>query len=476
MPVLKLSPPPHQRRSGRATKLDPHDRNVAVADKAVSLRAIDDLKPFNPNARTHTTQQLQLIAASIRAFGFLNPILIDETGTIIAGHGRVEAAKRIGLAEVPTVKIEHLTPEQKRAYVIADNRLAQLAGWNKAMLAIELQHLVEINFDVEVTGFSTAEIDLLIDPPPAISPTSPDDDLSTFSLEQPAVSRLGDMWELGAHRLLCGNALSATTYNELLGGRKAQMVFTDPPYNVPIDGHVGGLGRTKHREFVMATGELSPQQFTAFLGKTFRHLANNSVSGSIHYICMDWRHLGEVLAAARQPYGELKNICVWNKDNAGMGSFYRSKHEFVLVFKSGDGRHINNFGLGEHGRYRTNVWDYAGVNTFKRSRADELAMHPTVKPVGLVADAMRDCSKRNGLILDPFSGSGTTILAAERTGRNAAAMELDPLYVDLAIRRWEQRTGEEARHVKTGVSFSEISEERGVVSSTPVQKKRGQHA
>ena len=207
----------------------------------------------------------------------------------------------------------------------------------------------------------------------------------------------------------------------------------------------------------MTSGEMSEAQFTAFLGSAFRNLAEHSVDGSIHFICMDWRHLQEMLTAGRTAYGELKNLIVWNKDNGGMGAFYRSKHELVFVFKNGSAPHINNFGLGQHGRYRTNVWDYAGVNSLKADRDEELAMHPTVKPVAMVADAIRDCSRRGGIVLDAFSGSGTTIIAAEQTGRRARAIELDPRYVDVAIRRWQQMTGGSAKLVGTDSSFDELS-------------------
>jgi DNA modification methylase len=238
------------------------------------------------------------------------------------------------------------------------------------------------------------------------------------------------------------------------------MVFTDPPYNVPIDGHVCGSGAIKHAEFVMASGEMSEAEFTDFLHAAYVFLAKHSVDGSIHYIFMDWRHLVEILTATRNVYGPPKNLCVWNKTNAGMGTFYRSQHELVFVFKNGTAQHINNFGLGDKGRYRTNVWTYPGVNTLKTDRLAELAMHPTVKPVALVADAIRDCSKRGGIILDPFAGSGTVIIAAEKTGRVARALELHPHYVDVAVRRWQDYAGQDARNAKTGLTFAQTSEIR----------------
>ena len=275
------------------------------------------------------------------------------------------------------------------------------------------------------------------------------------------MSRVGDLWLLGDHRLLCGDATKLASYGSLLGGERAQLVFVDPPYNVRIDGHVCGSGSIKHREFEMAAGEMSEAQFTGFLTTVLERLAQHSADGSIHYVCMDWRHIFELLAAGRAAYSELKNLCVWNKDNGGMGSLYRSKHELVLVFKHGSGAHINNVELGRHGRNRTNVWDYAGVNSFGAGRLDDLAMHPTVKPVALVADAIMDCSHRGGIVLDCFGGSGTTLIAAEQTGRHGRLIELDPAYVDVAIRRFAKLTGEKVTQAASGLTFAEIRDQRG---------------
>ena len=420
---------------------------------------IGALKPYPRNARTHSKKQIRQIADSIRRFGFTNPVLVDADGGIIAGHGRVEAAKLLRLESVPTIRLDQMTEEEKRAYVLTDNKLAQNAGWDQALLAVELQYLVEIDFDVELTGFEAAEIDLVIesfDP----SNTAEAETVPLPDSSQPAVSELGDLWQLGRHRLLCGDARDPEALKVLMAGKKAQMVFTDPPYNVPIAGHVSGLGCTRHQDFVMASGEMSELEFTAFLETSLGNLAACSANGAIHYVCMDWRHLGEILTAGRRVYTELKNICVWNKTNAGMGSLYRSQHELVLVFKYGTAPHINNVELGKFGRNRSNVWTYPGVNTLKAGRTDELALHPTVKPVALVADAIKDCSKRNGIVLDAFVGSGTIFIAAERTGRKACGLELDPRYVDTAIRRWQEETGEVARHAEASLSFAEIEEVR----------------
>jgi DNA modification methylase len=260
--------------------------------------------------------------------------------------------------------------------------------------------------------------------------------------------------------LLCADAREEAAYDNLLEGAKAEFVFTDPPYNVAIDGNVCGLGRIRHREFAMGSGEMSEAEFTSFLETIFERLAEHTVDGSIHQICMDWRHMWEMLAAGRAVYSDLKNLCVWNKANAGMGSFYRSKHELIFVWKNGSTEHINNFELGQHGRNRTNVWDYAGVNSLRAGRLEELAMHPTVKPVALVADAIKDCSDRGSLVLDPFCGSGTILIAAERTGRKARSLEIDPAYIDVAVRRWQTYTGKAAILAASGETFETIEEQR----------------
>ncbi len=419
-----------------------------------------DLRPHPKNPRVHCRKQVQQIASSIAAFGFLSPALIDRHGNIIVGHGRVEAAILAGLRSIPTVCVDHLTKGQIRAYVIADNRLAENAGWDKRLLALELKELSVIpDFDVTVTGFDTAEIDIVIG---ELDEQSLDqaDEIPQTVRHHPAVSRRGDLWQIGRHRLYCGDALDRDSYRRLLQGRKADIVFTDPPYNLAISGNVSGLGRNKHREFAMASGEMTRAEFTAFLSKAFESLSSASSNGSIQFICMDWRHMGETLDAARGTYSELKNLCVWTKTNGGMGSLYRSQHELVFVFKNGSGAHINNVELGRFGRNRSNVWQYAGVNSFGKDRDADLTMHPTVKPVGMVADAIMDCSNRGATVLDAFAGSGTTLVAAERTGRKCYALELDPHYVDTIIRRLDGLFGLKARHVATSKTFSSLEAER----------------
>jgi DNA modification methylase len=385
---------------------------------------------------------------------------VDDAKQIIAGHGRVEAAKLLGIDAVPTVRLSHLSEADRRAYVLADNKLAEKAGWDRELLAIELQGLIELDVDIELTGFEMAEIDLILEEAREASGDASGPEDAVPEPPGPAVSQTGDLWLLGGHRLLCGDARDQTAYDQLLAGAKAEFVFTDPPYNVAIDGHVCGLGRIQHREFAMGCGEMSEAEFTAFLKTVFALVAENSIDGSIHQICMDWRHSWEMLEAGRTVYSELKNLCVWNKSNAGMGSFYRSKHELVFVWKSGTAAHLNNFELGQHGRHRSNVWDYPGVNTMRPGRLEELAMHPTVKPVALVADAIKDCSRRGGLVLDPFCGSGTILIAAERTGRKARALEIDPIYVDVAVRRWQAYAGKSAILAGSSETFEATAERR----------------
>ena len=423
---------------------------------------VSALKPYARNARTHSRRQIKKIAASIERFGFVNPVLIDENNQIIAGHGRVAAAKLLGWQEVPTLRVEHLDEAEKRAYILADNRLAEEAGWDSEILAIELQGLIDLDFSIELTGFDMAEIDLLLDG--EAEAKAPDrnieDEIPPVPASGAAITRPGDLWRLGQHRLFCGDATAAASYARLLGGAKAALIFTDPPFNLRIRGHVSGLGKARHREFAMASGEMTSDEFRGFLESVFGHMAAHSADGSIHFIVMDWRHMAETLAAGEAVYREFKNLCVWVKSIGGMGTFYRSRHELIFAFKSGTAAHINNFELGQTGRYRTNVWEYAGVNSFGRDRDAALAMHPTVKPVAMVADAIRDCSKRRHIVLDPFAGSGTTVIAAEKTGRRAYVLELDPLYCDTIIRRWQAFTGKCVMSGDTNRSFEEIGELR----------------
>lgn len=408
-----------------------------MASRNIKTIAIRDLSPWASNARSHSRKQVRQIAASIETFGFTNPVLIDEARTILAGHGRVAAAQRLGMAEVPCLRLDHMSASEKWAYVLADNKLALNAGWDEDLLAAELGALKSENldFDIGITGFSIPEIDSLMETVAPEDTGDPEDDV----LPEVAPTRVapGDIWQLGPHRLICGDALDGQVISDLMDGQLVRMVFADPPYNVPIDGHVGNSGKTQHREFAMASGEMSPAEFTAFLSKGMHRLADHSLDGSIHFLCMDWRHMSEMLEAGQGVYTELKNLIVWAKDNGGMGTFYRSRHELIFAFKNGTEPHINTFELGQHGRYRTNVWQYRGVNTMRAERMEELSLHPTVKPVQMIADAIRDVSGRGDIVLDTFGGSGSTLIAAEKTGRRGYLCELDTTYCDRILARWE---------------------------------------
>jgi DNA modification methylase len=433
-----------------------------VTRRQISFVAVADLTPQADNPRKHGRAQIRAIAKSIDAFGFNTPILIDGNGKIIAGHGRYEAAKLLGCTHVPVIFLDHLTETQATAFRLADNKLSDRSTWDDAKVAVQLKELSELvlDFDIEAIGFELPEIDFRIQ-----SLDSPDtaDNADEFNVVTgPAVSVAGDLWQLGPHRLCCGNSLDPSAYIALMQTEKAAAVFTDPPYNVKIDGHVCGSGSITHREFAMASGEMTEEQFTDFLSASLTSLCAHSKPGALIYACMDWRHMGEMLAAGRSSRCDFLNLCVWAKTNGGMGSFYRSGHEFVFVFRNGKEAHLNNIQLGRFGRNRSNVWHYPGVNGFARKGSENaLEFHPTVKPIALVSDAILDSTNRNDIVLDSYIGSGTTILAAERTGRRCFGIEIDPIYVDTAIKRWERMTGRKAQNAQ-GQPFAQVKLDRGV--------------
>ena len=408
-------------------------------------RPIDGIIPDPRNARTHSKSQVKQIVASITEFGFTNPILVDEGGRIIAGHGRLLAAKSMRLSEVPTIELRYLNEFQKRALRLADNKIALNAGWDTDQLRIEIEELstLDVDFDLTVTGFSTGELDVLLN-----GEADPlDDDIP----EPPTSSRAkkGEIWVCGPHRIGCGDGRDLAFLRKVVGeGARIDAAFLDPPYNVRINGHANAAGR--HREFAMASGEMSELEFRKFLAETLGACAQVSRDGAIHFVCMDWRHMEDVASVGHGVYGSLLNLCFWNKSNAGMGSLYRSKHELIFVYKVGTAPHFNAVELGRHGRNRSNVWDYASVNSLQGSRREDLALHPTVKPIALVSDALQDVTKRGELVLDLFLGSGTTLLAAERSGRVFRGTEIDPGYVDVAIERWEAMTGKKATLSEAG--------------------------
>jgi DNA modification methylase len=427
----------------------------------VTNRALHELRPYPGNAKTHGKRQLAALAKNIVNMGFLNPILVDETNEILAGHGRYEAARIAGLDRVPTITIAHLLPAQKKAYRIADNRLGEVdSGWSMESLAREVDAILGLDgdFDLELTGFSAADLELKLD---VEDSKSQDEQAEIPAPPEVAVTRLGELWQLGEHRLLCGDALVEKNYKLLLGSSRADMLFADSPFNCKINGHVSGLGKQKHREFVQGAGELSDPEFQRFLLTFMLHCARFVKRGGLHFICMDWRQIGKLLAAGEAAYDELINLCVWIKSNGGMGSLYRSQHELIAVFKHGKVPHLNNVMLGAKGRNRTNVWSYPGMNAPSAERTAALAMHSTVKPLALVRDAILDVTGRGDIVLDPFGGSGTTLIAAHAVGRVARLMELDPLYCDVIIERTMRETGLTPVLAATGQTWAEVSKERG---------------
>ncbi len=429
----------------------------SAGELAIQLRLIGSLTPHRRNARTHSRKQISQIARSIETFGFTNPVLIDAAGGILAGHGRVEAAKLLGMTEVPTIELAALNEEQRRAYAITDNRLGELAGWDRDLLRLELGELSVAfpELDLTLTGFETGELDiiLLADASGMIASDPRADDLP--HMDSIPVTRNGDLWLAGSHRLLCSDARDPDAYRILLQKQRVHLALTDPPFNVAIDGHARGLGQHHHRDFAMASGEMTETEYIAFLKIVFRNMADVSVPGAVHFTFMDWRHFHEVLSAGRNTYNALLNVCVWAKGNGGMGSLYRSEHEHVFVWRVGNNAHTNNVQLGSFGRNRTNVWRYPGANSFGPDRAEMLELHPTVKPTQLLIDAILDVSKLGEWVLDPFVGSGSTLIAAHQIDRICGAIEFDPRYCDLAVQRFERLTGIEARHAGTGRTFSE---------------------
>jgi DNA modification methylase len=449
----------------------PSLKNRAAPEGSAHIESVPIglIRPNPRNARTHSKKQIRKIAESIRKFGFLNPIIVDEDNMVLAGHGRLGAARLVGLPHVSIVRFGHLTAAQKRAYLIADNKIAEDAGWDREMLAIELGELIDLlpaeGIDVSLTGFEAPEIDLLLADMTAGKP-GPED--TQLPLPSHPVTCRGDLWQLRKHRILCGDARVPGDFAHLMNGASAAALFCDPPYNLRISA-IGGRGRVKHPEFAFASGEMSQSQYRKFLKLTLGNGIRVSSPGAVHYVCIDWRHIGDLIEVGGQLYGPMLNLVVWNKSNAGQGSFYRSQHELIGVFPVGDQPHRNNIQLGRFGRNRSNVWNYVGVNTFGKGRMEALATHPTVKPVALVADALLDCTTRGGIVLDQFAGSGTTILAAEKVGRIGFGIEYEPEYVDVAIKRWQSSTKLEATLADDGRTFEEICAARSGASGPPPQ-------
>lgn len=426
---------------------------------------LDQLQIPSRELRKHPKSQIEKLKQSLETYGWVSPILIEQHNKLIAGVARVRAAQELGLTHARALRIEHLSNAEIRAYRIADNKLAEAATWNEELLSIELGEIELLGFDLELTGFETPEIDILFSNDGADEGLT--DHVEAPDQDQVAISRLGDLWEIGAHRLYCGDALDVESYSALFGDEQADMVFTDPPYNVPVKGHMGGTGDIQHREFVMASGEMSDVEFRNFLTKTMEKAKARTRPGGVIFACMDWRSIATLIDVTNASGLELINLCVWNKANGGMGSLYRSKHELIIVARTPGASHTNNVELGRHGRNRTNVWDYPGAG-----QSPDLKLHPTVKPIALVADAIQDVTHRGDIVLDMFGGSGSTMMAAERTGRQARLIELDPLYVDTAIRRFEKEFGAGAILSSTGQSFTDVEAERSASGDQAVPAVR----
>ncbi|MEQ9639616.1 MAG: DNA methyltransferase [Alphaproteobacteria bacterium] len=424
-------------------------------------RPIAGLRTRSTRVRRLDRRHVSEVARGIAAHGFCVPVLITTDGEVIDGDIRVVAARTLHLQQIPCIVIDHLAASQVRTLRLAVNRLQEKGEWDVEALRLEFEALIDLDVELAITGFEAAEIDLiLLDDVDEVEAALDPRANALADLSDQAVSRPDDLWQLGDHRLLCGDARDLAAYGLLLDGKVAHALFTDPPYNVPIQGHVSGKGRQRHREFVMGSGELSAAQFETFLADFLSATGSVLAPGALAYVCMDWRHLRELTAASSSAGYPQVNLCVWVKPNGAMGSLYRSQHELVAVYKHGAESHQNNVQLGKFGRNRTNVWNYAGANTLSPTRRADLALHPTVKPVELVADAILDATSTCQIVLDPFVGSGTSLIAAERTRRVCAAIELDPLYVDVAIRRWQDFTRQAAVHAESGRPFDELARER----------------
>lgn len=443
---------------------------VFVASMIVMI-SINLLNLGNRRLRRRNAKAFNKLVRSIKHFGIARPILIDRHNKMIDGYGIVEAAIELGIEQVPAIVIDHLPPEDIKALGIALNKIQELGEWNEDVLRQELEFILELDakYDLEVTGLELGEIEFhLSDTDQDGDAEQPDpSDTVPLAMSDPdyaPVSRLGDLFLLQGkdfeHRVYCGDARSKKAIAEALGELVATMVLTDPPFNVRIQGHVGGLGKTAHREFVMASGEMKPDEFYKFLRSSLKRMKQALKDGGLLYIYMDKNGLELLLKAGRKIGLKMHSICIWKKPNGGMSSLYRSQHEFIVIFKKGKASHVNNILLGKYGRYRTTVWEYPGFNSFSRERRELFHLHPTLKNVQMLADAIRDVTKRGDVVLDSFAGAGSTTIASEKTSRQSVSVELDPIYIDTILKRFENEFGTEALHAETGMTFSELADAR----------------
>lgn len=434
--------------------------NVPIAPVVV-MRHIDELIPLPRYARKPATRaHLRALGRSIERFGFNIPILIGPGDVMITGHKRVQASRMFGIEYIPTILAAHLSEDEAALYAVADDKLGEMGEWDDKLLGqLFLDLSANPTLNLEDSGFNSAEIDIRIEGLHLF--TAGDEVAPAVAVDALAVTKPNQFWIVGAHKVGCANALEPGTYECLMEGRKAALVVTDPPFNVRIQGNVGGKGRVKRREFAQASGEMTKAEYQAFLGAFMRLMGEHTVKGAVGYYFIDWRHLAQLQLAGEAVFGDPLNICVWSKDRAGMGSFYRSAHEMIVVFRTKGGRHRNNVQLGRFGRARTNIWSYPAPSNFGGGGEDGAlaADHPTPKPVSMIADAILDATAPGDFVLDAFMGSGPGLLACERTRRVFRGVDLDPLYVDLAVRRWRLHTGEDAICAETGRTFTECEQD-----------------
>ncbi len=412
----------------------------------------------NKSLRKHYRKQLQKIINAIKKFGFTNPLLVDKQLRLLAGELRLLAAKELGMKQIPVIILEDLTDEEAEAIRVLDNRIAEDSEWNYANLQEAIENLGKFDISFEDLGFETVDYDKIFlnnDSEESEVKNSEQETADWLDVNIPKKANLWDLWRLGDNFILCANSLLQKAFEILMQGELAQIVITDPPYNCKVNGHVCGSGKIKHDEFAMASGEMTEAEFAEFISGFMQHLVKFSSDGSLHYIFMDWRNINIVLNQGKKYYTELKDIAIWNKLSAGMGSLYRSQHEMIPIFKNGKAKHQNHIQLGKYGRYRSNVWDYPGVRATNPESLELLKFHPTPKNVAMLHSILLDASSKNDIVLDCFGGSGSTLLAAERCKRRARLIEIDPRYVDVCIYRWEKETGKTAKLVK---NYEEIED------------------
>ncbi len=416
--------------------------------------AIERIKPYPAHSRIHGKRQIDKLKKLIQHFGQVVPIIIDREGVIVDGHAIWQAMRELGSGEIATIVVTNRTDPEIKALRLALNRIPSDAAWENERLRAELEQLVSLSFDLELTGFDAVEIDHLFEVDvPKLKVAEECGQIP--APQERAITAVGDIWSCGRHLVGCGDARDQDFIDKVRGGLHASTCFVHPAYNVSIAGFASGKGHVRHRDFIHGVGEMDTRQFTAFLAESLAVLQRSASDGAFIFACVDWRHLFELLAAGRQCDLGLYNICVWAKTKAGKGSLYRSQTELISVFKVGTTPHINNVELGRHGRNRSNLWTYRGLHSFGGDRDELLASHPTVTPVLMIADAIRDVTKHGEIVLDTFVGSGSTIMAAEETGRVGIGVDLDPLYVDVAIRRWQAHARLDALHTATGEPFDD---------------------